>query len=1441
MPLAQGISQADCEAMSSSQFGPKRLASALNQLISAHYIGRMAMLGILGAMPMAMIGTNAVASELDVYEDGGAAASANAPVVTMMFDTSNSMGAASVTNASENLLPSDELDYPTAGCTLNNHKVVQNSTVTINNETIAYALTGCTATRNANGVSSGDIIYDRLSRLKLALIPLLANVNDSTKPKIKSTIKLGLGQYSTIIPNINQPDNKTGKMIVPAKLLTEAHRADLIKAISNLKVDGGTPTASALAEAGAYMLGTHTYGTLSRKSIGFEAGGRGNRVINPSKPSDSRYYKCPSILDYVPIDSNDTKNKPFLDLGLTHLARCSVNGYIYTGFGINDGPRIYEVNGESNIPYSPGYGNVSSPDSNKIKLYFYNMAGLYPDTAYSGFGYSDISTKMRPELTDYETPLSNNVNECGGGDGIFLMTDGNPTAIGVQSTSGVDNYVTATNNVIKGLMDKSLTGKTDNRVNCSATGLVNKYALSFGGRTYYEYPAIGCMGSYAKILREDKKIKTAVVGLGAVFSGIPKITFTTSEGEVVEKYNCDGIAIPSDEHKYTNKQSMCRLAEKGEGYGEGGFYFAQSSQDIADSLKNFIDSLSNQKYEPQPGDGPSVSVDVTNSTQTRAFAYLPLLQPYPGKSNLVWPGNLKKYKIKNGSLTDKNNKHIFSNIGGQIRATSKELWNDTATADGGQVQVAGAYAQLLAPNSTNLSSTRKVFVENNAGSGMTEIKVSGTNPSPAKFSTLGYNRQRNHYLLNFLGYDVPVFNPKGVAIADSDYASGGLLASAVDPLTNITNYVPANPIRLLGGINNSKPQEILYSYQQSLAADGSVSSTENYYTLFGSMDGALHLIDSSDGKEKFAFIPNAVVKDNHNVAALKEGSTQLADGTTNAAGNVAFGVDAPWHVTTKYYRDDATNSITTTLPSSAPTGAEAYVRAYGGLGRGGMGFYGLDITNATSPSWLFKINNTSNGFARLGQTWSAPVEAKVKYKTGSGSSATYSTKDVLFISGGYDLCYDYPKFTTGSTDASLSTACLNKAQAAGNAVYMIDAANGSLLWSASSSSNSPGKSTTNTDIKHSIVGEVSVIDTDLDGLVDAIYFADLGGQVFRADFDDSKAVNDDDVASKPAWAKRVVRILDTSASNGGVPYRFYQRPVVSAYRIDASNNVVKRSGAIKYVVSVASGDRNSPINKLSERAANSNPNKLISIWDTDIAKSERLTLADSNLDTKDISLSNLIQLGSAAPPVNYKTALMANKKDAAGNTNPNWKGGWYYNLTYFNGSSSQTNVIKSSTGVFSDIVGNSVSYLKAMGQPVIRSGRLYVSTYNRLAYISAGSTCTPAPTGVSEAQEYCLPFGVCDYSAPSVDNGFGRGRTYVLGSGLSTATFASVKDGSSETQLVTTEMSESNNGDPDSTTDDDPSTLVKVKDIFYSLYKLIPNQWFERTPAPTSNSSTGAP
>ncbi len=212
--------------------------------------------------------------------------------------------------------------------------------------------------------------------------------------------------------------------------------------------------------------------------------------------------------------------------------------------------------------------------------------------------------------------------------------------------------------------------------------------------------------------------------------------------------------------------------------------------------------------------------------------------------------------------------------------------------------------------------------------------------------------------------------------------------------------------------------------------------------------GFLHSFDPETGEENFAVIP-------------KELLSNLYDFYQNGSSfSHIYGLDGDMVIRN--------------------TGTKKYL--YVGMRRGGRNYYVFDVTSKNSPSLAFKIEGGSGDFGKLGQTWSRPTITKINIGG--------STKNVMIVGGGYDE--DQDSKTVRSPDTL------------GNAVYIIDAEDGSLLWSASNA----GETMNMADMKYSIPARISVIDRDSDGFADHMYIADTGGQLFRLDIHQGKSGTD---------------------------------------------------------------------------------------------------------------------------------------------------------------------------------------------------------------------------------------------------------------------------------------------------------------------------------------------
>lgn len=1087
-------------------------------------------------------------------------------------------------------------------------------------ETITYTPESCK--------EGNQIRFSRLVRLKIALVELLAdnvydnNSNLKESGQLADDYEIGIGNYSL------NGDGRRAVTLEPTKALTAQHRADLIKTIIDLTATGGTPTAQALAESGAYMMGTTTM---------LDVKVRAEREYDRGEPYWRLCYGNDSTLSYddeLGISVYDCSNWGTWDDDYDSISRY--------------------VNTNSNIDHD-----------DRGRTYF---AG---DNRDSGFRYSNGDTK-KDGL--YDSPL--NSQECSG-NGIYLLTDGEPNG---SSTSRAKN-----------IMNSSLSYNSSLEID-SCNGLPNVS----GNRGW------ACMANYAALLRNPTNnpkglpIKTATVGFGKSFQGLTGTRSIIINGKTKDVVDCDsGRNVDQD------IINLCKLGERrGDNevktFGDGGFYYTEESQDIADSIVDFSASLV-QIINTAPSGTITIPEDPYRAANQLPYAYLPMLDPDIASASSIWRGNLKKYSLDQGTLYGQSDNLLFKNIAGELNADTQDLWQsggdfmNTGKVANNDIAAGGVYARLKSPSS-GLTSLRTVYVEDTLTDKKTPVlrKVAvDSNGKPQGFDDLvdtvydKDNEINKRRLLSFLGFD-EVLTKDGQAISNKK-------------VKNLKLDMPTQEIKVLGGVVHSAPTAV--SYGATLDDNGRITDTRDDYVLFGSMDGALHLVDAETGEEEFAFIPKLMVETQPK--ALVDGSIKAEVGTPY------FGVDAPWLVTTDYKYDLDNNRVT--VEDSGNKG----MFAYGGLRMGGQAFYGIDISDKSKPKIKFSITpdsingKSSTDFARLGQIWSKPTAAKIRLKKGSDDKQNTAPTDVLIFGGGYDMGYENAEYVPTKS---------NPAQ--GNAIYMINAQTGELIWSVSKADNS--------QLIHSITGEITVLDRDNDGLMDHLYAADLGGQVFRADFENARIAQFGFDEVDKFSNKGFTRILNASSGiNSKYAYRFYNRPVVSFYR----NTGGYDNGNIFAVVNIISGNRSSPLSTL--RDDNKYANRIYGIIDTDMTNSD-LYKSGFNASVTDLTESNLLNLASELgnspgkdkkQTVKQKMLGQTKSADRPNGTEPSAQG-WYYPLTRFDGY-------------------NNVRYNKGMGDMAVINNLLYTTVYNPDKLYGTVSSCAARIMGGSERQLYCLPYGIC--------------------------------------------------------------------------------------------------
>ena len=1042
----------------------------------------------------------------------------------------------------------------------------------------------------------GGKYYDRLTRLKDAIF----NLMDSTQLD-SDKVAIGIGQYSTQSNSSNtskSADGSTGKILVPARLLDQAQRYAIKEAVAPLKADNGTPTANAYAEVGAYMLGTNTTGS---SYSGF------SNSITSSKASGN--YISPLI-----------KKDP--NGNVVGASSCEGNGIYFLTDGVPN----------------------SSPNPN----YLMQLA---------------LGTKG----------------------GAFSVTASNSLPAGSSSSSGMPQV---------GAFAQALRDPTKNPL----------------GTNKEIYTAVVGFGSDFNVDRVEDAKKPLT---GRIIRRLPYTNPKTGVTTDRDFYNCENITDK-------DAKNACNWGEKANttlpgvgGFGEGGFYSAQSTEDIINSIVNFVSEL-DSTLPSVPSGTIIIPDDPYRADSQLAVAYYPTLQPKVAENAVIWEGNLKKYTLNEGTLYGKGASKLFKSIAGDLDPATQDMWSDkNYPGANDKVENGGFFAQLNTP-ATDVASVRTLYVEDwdNATNkkpvlrkfGVSEagkVVVDGSALTDSTFvDTTTYNPATLRKLLSFLGFD----NLPSTATAVKDMT--------------LTTVNATKPIKVLGATIHSTPAAVSYSATLD-ATTGRVTDTRDDYVLFGSSEGGLHLVDAGDqgsgngGKEKFVIIPREMLKVPSNSDALIKDAKKTGE---NSLGSPNFGIDAPWLVTADYQYNLSNNRVNVNT-----TGGKG-VFAYGGLRMGGAAFYGLNLNDSDNPSMMFTITSATSGFRRMGQIWAKPTKAKIK------TSTTDTGTDVLVFGGGYDMCYENESFQVGMTDSLLGTECSNKDMAQGNAVYIINARTGALIWSASNVSNSTGASKTVSGMTNSIVAGVTTLDRNNDGFMDHMYFADLGGQIFRADFTNAgfvKPVTTGTESPETSFTNtRVTRILKSAytGTDKKYNYRFYERPVVSFYRNDTNNKLFALVNAI-------SGDRSSPLSKIRD---NDKADRLYGIIDSDVTKANSVLYA-SNLtatgtfdgqEILDLADSSLAELPLAIGTLTATGYNLEQKKGAINTLKSGEKRGWYYPLTRFDG------------------YGN-VRYSKGIGKSEVVDSFIYTTVYNPDMSYGTVDSCSAKVTGGSERQLYCLPYGIC--------------------------------------------------------------------------------------------------
>ena len=647
------------------------------------------------------------------------------------------------------------------------------------------------------------------------------------------------------------------------------------------------------------------------------------------------------------------------------------------------------------------------------------------------------------------------------------------------------------------------------------------------------------------------------------------------------------------------------------------FRLSDDPQELVDTLTGILSQILSTSTTFVAA---SIPVNVFNRAEIVDNIYIALFKANP-QGRPRWPGNLKKLKLGQ----DVNNETLLVDVDGaaavasdgRIASNALTFWTDADAlpppnlvaspgdvpevqgADGRSVTRGGAGQKIpgVSPGISGSGASdsngsdpkrRTIFTEpdsipatlralnadaSTAGDFWNLLNNSGWSSSQSYSSATDADKAEAVGILKFCrGMDV---NNEDIDNSATDVVPVKQSCGVTLTNTSCPGFVPW----LMGDPLHSRPLPLNYG-----ARNGYTTSNPDIRILMGSNDGYIRMFRNTtaaggeDGSEVWAFAPHAAI------SKLK----RLKD---NEAG-------APVHPYTvdgapvAYVMDANGNG---TIEPGDPDYDKVWV--YFGLRRGGHAYYGLDVSDPDAPKMLWRLEKGGD-FGELGYTFSPARVGRLSFIANS----TTETRPVLVFGGGYDL----------NKDARPPS---NVDDAEGNAVYVVNAETGALIWKAVKGSGEAGN-VSNTkyehpDLRDSISSDVAAIDTDGDGLLDRAYVGDTGGVLWRVDLAGVDRAN---------W--KITPVLSVGRHFSSDPKsdrRFFHRPDVVQGKDE--------SGAFDAVI-LTSGDRANPLDKGLDSAVE---NVAYMFKDRNTVSGTPPGETKTQSDLADLS-SNCLQDGSCSSP-----------------------------------------------------------------------------------------------------------------------------------------------------------------------------------------------------------------
>ena len=340
---------------------------------------------------------------------------------------------------------------------------------------------------------------------------------------------------------------------------------------------------------------------------------------------------------------------------------------------------------------------------------------------------------------------------------------------------------------------------------------------------------------------------------------------------------------------------------------DGRYFLADDVETLALALLNIISDITERSLSFT---SPSVAVNTFNRTQNLNDIYMTV---FSSRTNVHWPGNLKKYRVAGGQIIDANGLLAVNPATGFFHDSARSIWTD-GNPDGGTVTLGGAAHKLPAPVSRNLFTNNGSSANLNAASNALATSNQAAY-SPSDFGLTGATGEPTvEEIIRWM---------RGEDIRDED----------LDPSTTVRN--------VMGDPLHSQPAAVVY---------GGNPESPDIVVFTGTNDGYLHAIDGNTGQELWSFVPKELLGDMNRL---------FFDPKSNFK---HYGIDGN---IVPVFNDENGNGV-------IEPGDGDFVYLLFGMRRGGSSYYALDVTSQNAPVLLWQAE-----YPEFGQSWSTPVVTRM--------------------------------------------------------------------------------------------------------------------------------------------------------------------------------------------------------------------------------------------------------------------------------------------------------------------------------------------------------------------------------------------------------------------------------------------------------------------------------